>query len=57
MKTPVILVVLGLLGGCGEKPANDSGVTAEEAQALNETEKMLDESHEPSGNDAPSNEQ
>ncbi len=35
-------MLLSLLGACGERQAPDSGVTAEEAAALNETENMLD---------------
>jgi hypothetical protein len=43
-----LMPALILLGACGEKPQPDSGVTAEEAAALNETENMLDM---PSGDD------
>ncbi|HEY0626418.1 MAG TPA: hypothetical protein VGD10_06760 [Allosphingosinicella sp.] len=38
--------VLGLLGGCGGGQDQNSGVTSEEAAALNDTENMLDISSE-----------
>lgn len=42
-----ILLASALLASCGEGKAPDSGVTAEEAEALNETENMLDAPDDP----------
>jgi hypothetical protein len=41
-----IILSLPLFGACDERRAPDSGVTAEESAALNETENMLDASDE-----------
>lgn len=41
------VALLLVLAGCGERQDANSGVTSEEAQKLDEAEKMLDE---PEGN-------
>lgn len=42
---PLIAASMALLAGCGgEAPAGNSGVTVEEAQALDDTANMLDAS-------------
>jgi hypothetical protein len=44
MKSAIAIAALMLIGACdGNDRAGDSGVTAEESQALNETEDMLEE--------------
>ena len=50
-----IAILLASLAACGDRgPARDSGVTAQEAQALNEIEAVLDKgAHETALDDLP----